>query len=90
MIKRKHVERTECDFRFLNCCFAIGQARLRSARPVITAVTFSFLNLSDMTGEASAKFFEMSEMQFLIPRSVAGEQNILTQRAISIILYSTL
>lgn len=62
MIKRKHVERTECDFRFLNCCFAIGQARLRSAHPVITAVTFSFLNLSDMTGEVSAKFFEMSEI----------------------------
>ena len=37
---------TECDFRFLNCCFAIGQARLRSARPVITAVTVSFLNQS--------------------------------------------
>ena len=46
MITRKRAERTECDFRFLNCCFAIGQARLRSARPVITAVTFSFLNQS--------------------------------------------
>ena len=53
---------TECDFRCLNSRFAIGQARLRSARPVITAVMFSFLNLSNMTGEASAKFFEMSEI----------------------------
>ena len=46
MIKRKHVERTECDFRCLNCRFAIDQTRLRSARPVIAAVTFSFLNQS--------------------------------------------
>ena len=62
MITRKRGERTEGDFRLLNCCLAIGQAHLRSARPVITAVTFSFLNLSDMTGEASAKIFEMSEI----------------------------
>ena len=63
MITRKRAERTECDFRFLNCCFAIGQARLRSARPVITAVTFSFLiSLSNTTGGASERFFEISEI----------------------------